>query len=101
MRRVSYADDIYENIAVLMGKMNIYFGDTPIAVDNMVYNGTTYVPLRSYSEQLGLVVDYDAATDKVTIKNKSEAQLMSKEIAFLVNGQPVRVDFLHRWSIGI
>ncbi len=90
---VSYADDIYENIAVLMGKMNIYFGDTPIAVDNMVYNGTTYVPLRSYSEQLGLVVDYDAATDKVTIKNKSEAQLMSKEIAFLVNGQPVRVDF--------
>ena len=90
---VSYADDIYENIEVLMGKMHIYFGDTPIEVDNMVYNGTTYVPLRSYSEQLGLVVDYDAATDKVTVKNKSEAQLMSKEIAFLVNGQPVRVDF--------
>ena len=90
---VSYADDIYESIEVLMGKMDIYYGDTPLEVDNMVYNGTTYVPLRSFSEQLGLVVDYEAETDKVTIKTKGEAQLMSKEIAFLVNGQPVRVDF--------
>ncbi len=90
---VSYADDIYESIDVLMGKMDIYYGDTPLEVDNMVYNGTTYVPLRSFSEQLGLVVDYEAETDRVTIKTKGEAQLMSKEIAFLVNGQPVRVDF--------
>lgn len=90
---VSHADSIFSKIDVLMGQMNISFGSTPINVDNMLYGDTTYVPLRSFSEQLGYVVDYDDATKQITIKNKSEAHLLSKEIAFLVNAQPVRVDF--------
>ena len=90
---VSYADDVYQSIDVLLGKMNIHIGDTPVDLDNMVYNGVTYVPLRQFAEKLGMVVSYDAETDTATVKNKSEAQIISKEIAFLVNGQPVRVDF--------
>lgn len=90
---VSYADDAYQSIEVLLGKMNIFIGDTPVDMDNMVYNGVTYVPLRQMAEKLGMVVSYDAVTDTATIRDKSEAQIISKEIAFLVNGQPVRVDF--------
>ena len=90
---ISYADDIYESISVIMGKMNIYFGDTQVNIDNIVYNGKTYVPLREFSTKLGKSVSYDAATDSVTILDKSEAQIVSREVAFLVNGQPVRVDF--------
>lgn len=90
---LTYANDIYENISVIMGRMNIFIGNDPVEIDNMVYNGTTYVPLRRISELFGKVVSYDAADSSVTIRDKDEAQIISKEIAFLVNGQPVRVDF--------
>lgn len=88
-----YADDIYENISVILGKMNIYLGDTKIDIDNLVYNGRTYVPLRDFSSYMNKVVTYDEATQSVIIREKGEAQSMSKEVAFLVNGRPVRVDF--------
>ena len=90
---VSYANNIYENIWVLIGKMNIYLGDALLDIDNIVYNGTTYVPLRAFSKELGKTISYDPATDNVTILDKEQAQIVSKEVAFLVNGQPVRVDF--------
>ena len=90
---LSYADDVYENISVLMGQMNIFLGDTPLEIDNIVYNDTTYVPLRAFSTKLGKTVTYDETTNSVTIRDKGEAQILSKDIAFLVNGQPVRVNF--------
>ncbi|MBE7026940.1 MAG: hypothetical protein E7410_05190 [Ruminococcaceae bacterium] len=90
---VAYAGDIYESISVIMGKMNIYLGDTPMDIDNIVYNGTTYVPLRDFSKKLGKSISYDPTTDSVTILDKEQAQIVSREVAFLVNGQPVRVDF--------
>ncbi len=90
---LAYGSDIYENISVMMGQMNISISGSPVEIDNMVYNGTTYVPLRRISELFGKVVSYDAPTSSITIRDKEEAQMVSKEIAFLVNGQPVRVDF--------
>ncbi len=87
------AGGIYENISVLMGSMNIFIDNEPVEIDNMLYNGTTYVPIRKVSELFGKVVDYDAATDSISIMDKADAQIISREIAFLVNGQPVRVDF--------
>lgn len=87
------ADGIYKGISVLMGSMNIYINNEPVELDNMVYNGVTYVPIRKLSELFGKVVDYDAKTDSISIMSKEDAQIISREIAFLVNGQPVRVDF--------
>lgn len=87
------ADGIYEEISVLMGRMSIYINNEPVELDNMVYNGVTYVPIRKLSELFGKVVDYDAKTDSISIMSKEDAQIISREIAFLVNGQPVRVDF--------
>lgn len=87
------AGGIYESISVLMGSMNIFIDNEPVEIDNMVYNGTTYVPIRKISELFGKVVDYDASTDSISIMDKEDAQIISREIAFLVNGQPVRVDF--------
>ena len=90
---LAYADDLYQNIDVLMSKMNIIINGQAENIDNFVYEGRTYVPLRAYSELLGKVVDYDAATDSVYVTDKELAQIMSKEVAFVVNGQPVRVNF--------
>lgn len=87
------AGGIYETISVIMNGMNIYIDGEAVPMENMVYNGTTYVPVRKISEAFGKVVDFDSKTDSITVMDKMDAQIISREIAFLVNGQPVRVDF--------
>lgn len=90
---VSFADDIYEAINVVRGKMNISVKGENISIDNFLYNNTTYVPLREFANYLDMVVTYDAQTSTAEILDKSTYQIMSREIAFLVNGQPVRTNY--------
>lgn len=87
------ASGIYENISVLFNDISISLNGEDVQMENMVYEGTTYVPLRKISELFGKVVDYDAKTNSVSIMDKEKANIINREIAFLVNGQPVRVDF--------
>lgn len=90
---ITYADDIYQNISVMIGSMNISINGRQVELDNLLYDGRTYVPLRAYSELMGKVVGYDGATSQITVDDKSAVHMLSKDIAFLVNGQPVRVDY--------
>ena len=87
----AFADSLYTTIEVLWGKMQIFINGEPVELDNFVYNGRTYVPLRAYSEKLGKSVLYDDATQSISIADREETLIMSKEIAFLVNGEAVRV----------
>ncbi|MBQ4159496.1 MAG: peptidylprolyl isomerase [Clostridia bacterium] len=87
----AFADSLYTTIEVLWGKMQILINGEPVELDNFVYNGRTYVPLRAYSEKLGKSVLYDDATQSISIADREETLIMSKEIAFLVNGEAVRV----------
>ena len=90
---IGFADDIYENIQVIRGKMNINIKGQNVDMENILYNNTTYVPLRKLAESLGMVVTYDSATSSVGVLDKSTYQIMNREIAFLVNGQPVRTNY--------
>lgn len=90
---VGFADDIYESIQVIRNKMNIKISGQNVEIDNFLYNGTTYVPLREISNRLNMVVTYDSKTSTAEIIDKSTYQIMSREIAFLVNGQPVRTNY--------
>lgn len=90
---IGFADDIFESIQVVRGKMSINVRGKNVDMDNFVYNDTTYVPLRRLAESLDMVVTYDSASSSVGVIDKSAYQIMSREIAFLVNGQPVRTNY--------
>lgn len=90
---VGFADDIYETIQVMKGKMNITIGGEKVDMDNFVFNDTTYVPLRQIANALDMIVTYDSQNNKVNIIDSKTYQIMNKNIAFLVNGQPVRVNY--------
>lgn len=89
----AYADDLYQQITVQIGNMKIWLGGEQVDLEHMVYNGRTYVPLRAFAEMLDKAVQFDGSTNEIHIEDKAAIQMMSKEIAFLVNGQPVRVDY--------
>lgn len=91
---VSGAEGVWENIGVKKNSVNISLDGAPISVDSFMYNDTTYVPLRAFSNAVGLAVSYDAATNTAKIVDKQVAQLMDKAVAFVVNGNmAVRVNY--------
>ncbi len=91
MSAPAMADALYETIYVLVNRVKIVINGQPADIDSLVYNGRTYVPLRAYSELLDKSVDYDDETMTVTVQDREQSLIMSKEIAFLVNGEAVRV----------
>lgn len=60
-----------ENINVQKNKVAIEVDGEPIYADNFVLNGTTYVPLRTISEEMGCDVQFDNSTKTVAIDSTS------------------------------
>jgi len=64
-------ETITKTIEVVYNTVNITVNGTKITADNILYNGTTYVPLRAVSEALGKEVGWDRATKTASINDKS------------------------------
>lgn len=56
-----------QTIKAIFGKVKLFVDGTPIQQETLLYNGTTYVPLRSAAEALGKNVNYDAETNSAYI----------------------------------
>ena len=54
-------------VSVLHGVISVVVNRVNIGADTLLFNDTTYVPLRQISESLGAVVDYDPLTRTATI----------------------------------
>lgn len=52
-------DSISQKIEVLVNSISLYVNNKQVAVDNFIYNGTTYVPLRAVAELTGMKVDWN------------------------------------------
>lgn len=63
------AQSITKSITVAFNKMNIVVNGTKVNADNILYNGTTYVPLRAISEMLGKYVTWDSKTNTAIISD--------------------------------
>ena len=57
----------FTNIKVQMNSLKVFVNGKQVTSPNIVYNGTTYVPLRAVSDGLGQAVDYDAVKKVVNI----------------------------------
>ncbi len=89
----AYADDLYQTITVQTGSAKIFIDGEQVDMESMLYDNRTYVPLRHFAGLLGKAVRYDSNVNEIHIDDKEAVQMMSKEVAFLVNGQPVRLNY--------
>ncbi len=78
----SYAEG-GQNIEAFFNRVKLVVNGQPSASETLLYNGTTYVPLRAVTENLGATVNYDAATKTASINmpNTSAAVEQTKPAA--------------------
>lgn len=68
-----FAEAVENTIKVTMNSIKLVVNGKTVQSDNFIYDGTTYVPLRQVSEELGAQVSWDDATRMVRIdKEPSE-----------------------------
>ncbi|HQA59089.1 MAG TPA: DUF4163 domain-containing protein [Acetivibrio sp.] len=63
---------IKKSIDVVMNGINLLVDGQTIFGDNILYNGTTYVPVRAVAESLGKEVQWDPQTFTVEIADKDK-----------------------------
>lgn len=66
---VGMAEGISKSIDVVMNSINIVVNGNKLDKETILYNDTTYVPLRAIAEMLGKDVKYDAETQTATIRD--------------------------------
>lgn len=72
-----FASPIFSKIEVLINDLDLFVNNKQIVVDNLLYNNTTYVPLRAVAEMTGMEVKWDGQNRKVDLVNPVNA--MSSE----------------------
>ncbi len=55
---------------LIIDGVDVYLNGKLIQADNIIYNGTTYLPLREIGEALGLNVNYDSKTNNINLNSK-------------------------------
>jgi len=76
---VSFAAEVQQQIKVVFNKVNVAVNGKKVNADNILYNGTTYVPLRAVAEILGKEVGWDEKTNTASINDKTTETPATKE----------------------
>lgn len=64
-----YGTTNFQTIQVLLNKVNLKVNGQPVQTDHILYNGTTYTPLRAVAEMLNKDVGWDADTNTASIND--------------------------------
>ena len=62
-----FANSILQKIDVIINNVSLFVNDEQVAVDNFLYKGTTYVPLRAVAEMNGMEVKWNAEDQSVDL----------------------------------
>ena len=65
-----FSDGVKQTIDVLINNVNLEVNGDKVEVDNILYKGTTYVPIRAVAEMLGKEVGWDGKTNTASINDK-------------------------------
>lgn len=68
---------LMKKIEVVFNSVNLTVNGKKVTADNILYNGTTYVPLRAAAEALDKEVGWDQATKTASINDKSSDKPIS------------------------
>jgi len=83
-----FADGLKKMIEVEFDAIHIKVNGNDVSASNILYEGTTYVPLRAISEMLGMDVIWDGATSTAHINDKGYIANPDMEIA-TINGEKI------------
>lgn len=61
---------VKKTIEVVYNSVNLMVNGSKINADNILYDGTTYVPIRAVAEALGKEVGWDQATSTASVNDK-------------------------------
>ncbi|WIF95036.1 stalk domain-containing protein [Caminicella sporogenes] len=70
MSTIALADGAKQTIEVMFNSINIAVNGKLVKADNILYNGTTYVPLRAVAEMLDKEVGWNKETRTASINDK-------------------------------
>lgn len=79
-----------KTIEVLFNVVKLELNGQKVNSDTIVYEGTTYVPLRAVAEMLGKEVDWNQATQTANIKDKRFEKVT---VSRIVDGDTIYVKF--------
>lgn len=68
---VVYGAGVTKTISANFGDVQLKVNNKAVAQETLLYNGTTYVPLRATGEILGLDVSYDSTTKTAYLNDKN------------------------------
>ncbi|GBF34107.1 hypothetical protein DCCM_3219 [Desulfocucumis palustris] len=77
-----------------VGKTTYQADGKTVTMDAAPYtaNDRTYVPVRYLAEALGMTVEWNKASQTVSLKGKKEIKLVVNSKTMLVNGNPTKMD---------
>lgn len=73
-----YATAYTTQIPVITNQMDVIVNGQRIASDNLLYDSTTYLPIRAISESVGMSVDYNDQQQTVNLKSKGKQKITTK-----------------------
>lgn len=70
MGMVVNATGIKKTVEIVFNSVNLSVNGSPVDADTILYEGTTYVPLKAVASMLGKEVGWDGATKTASINDK-------------------------------
>lgn len=90
MSTVAFGAGFKQKIEVMFNSVNLAVNGRSVEADNILYKGTTYVPIRAVAEMLGKEVGWDGKTNTASIvDSRFEKVIVSRH----VDGDTVYVKF--------
>jgi len=77
---------VKKNIEVVLNSVNLTINGDKVAADTLLYNGTTYVPLRATAEMLGKEVGWNQNTNTASINDKAKGgPITVEQVPYKIN----------------
>lgn len=87
------AQEIRRTVEVFFNRVNLKVNGQKVDSDNILYNGTTYIPLRAVAEIIDLEVGWDGNTNTAHLTEKVKTPMIDKNtMNILHNGKLVNID---------
>jgi hypothetical protein len=80
-----FADGIKQTIEVVFNSVNLTVNGQKVQADNILYDGTTYVPLRKVADMVGKDVGWDGTTNSASINDKGYSDKSSQKSYKIMN----------------
>lgn len=83
-----------QTVEAILGKIKLNINGSTVSGETLLYNGTTYVPIRSVSDAIGADVSYDARTYTATLKTSSSSTYWANKVYIPVTEGDIGTDKL-------